>query len=219
MEARRRASADPQVGRRRPGLLPPAQRSHAGRAGVGGRRAAAGRARADPGGRSDRAPRRRDAASVPDDHDTVRPPARRRPRAGDGAAHPLRLRPAVPRRGVPHGRAAGPARRRARGGRPSVAARAAAGDRLAGRRAGLSRRCAGPGTRRRDGQGAGLALRGGPPRPPVAQGQVGPDPRSRRARRGVGTRPPPRVAEQPPPGRARPRAERVRDARARRSRE
>ncbi len=51
--------------------------------------------------------------------------------------------------------------------------------------------------RRRDGKGARLPLRGRPPRIVVAQGQAGPHARSRRARRGMGARTPPRLAVEP----------------------
>ena len=75
-----------------------------------------------------------------------------------------------------------------------------------GRRRSVPRRRARDRPRRRDGEGARLALRGRSARRVVAQGQAGAHARSRRARGGVGTRSPARLALEPPPRRARSRA-------------
>ena len=86
-------------------------------------------------------------------------------------------------------------------------------DRRSGRRRGVPRRRARHRSRRRDGQGARLSLRRRSTRRRVAQGQAGPHPRPRRARRRVGTRAPPRLALEPPSRRARSGDRRIRDGR------
>ena len=75
------------------------------------------------------------------------------------------------------------------------------------------RRVAARRARGRRRQGRRVALRGGPSRQGLAQGQAGPDLRPRRARRRVGPRPPAGLALEPPPRRPRPGHRRLRDGR------
>ena len=133
------------------------------------------------------------------------PPATSRtlPRVGPADRGALR-RPARRRRGParPPGRGAHRDPRRDRR-RPRCACRARS-SRTPRRR----RRCCDDalarGPRGRDGQVARRALRGRAPRRGLAEGQAVAHARPRRARRRVGPRPPARVAQQPPPRRARP---------------
>ena len=97
-----------------------------------------------------------------------------------------------------------PTTSRRRCGCPASAPPARAGRRGARRRAG--RRARG-----RRGQGARRALRRRPARQGVAEGQAGAHARPRRARRGVGVRPPHGHAVEHPPRRPRPRRRRAGD--------
>src|SRR5882762_6670773 len=82
-----------------------------------------------------------------------------------------------------------------------------------GCRAGFLRRCAAARTRRRDGEVAERALRGGSARGVLAQDQACAHPGPGRARRGVGSWPAQRMAVEPASGRPRRSRGRVRDAR------
>ena len=142
----------------------------------------------------------------------LRPAARRRAGAADGAADPVPFRPLY--RDGESVMDESLARRAERWPRPSRnAARPSSRDRLARGCARVSRGRARAGPRRRHGQGAGRAVRGRPPRATLAQAQAGANARPGRAGRRVGPRPPARVAEQPASRGAGSGARRVRDAR------
>ena len=207
MEARWRAGPDPQGRRRGAGLLPRAQRRHPRRA-----RAASTWPRALPARelilegevialRDDGTP-----ASLPDHHDAVRPPARRRARPRVAPAHACSsstscISTASPLLDEPY-RAAARSPWPTRCRRPLVVPRlvTSSGPEAA---AFLAER-AGAGPRGHHGEGAGCPLRGRAPRPALAQDQAGEDARPRGAGGGVGTRPAEGLAQQPSPRRARP---------------
>ncbi len=193
VEARRHPDPDPSPWRRGPHLHPQPQRHHAHAAGnrrrgappaghpSGVRRRGALDERARPGRISGHrlADRQRGAARGDRDVPVRRPPRRRR----------------------------GPPRHAARGAlRAARSGRAAAQDPEpdhVGPRDGTAgpRRGVAGWTRRRRGEGRGVALLRGPSRQGLAQGEAGADLRPRRARRRVGPRAPPGLALEPPPRR------------------
>ena len=173
------------------------------------------RAIADPRRRSDRAAPRRPAASVPADDAPLRPQARRRSAARASCRSSVFFFDCLlRRRRVARRPPAARAPRRARRGAareklvtPSLVTADVADGRALLRRGARAR------PRRRHGEGAGRALRGGAARRGLAEGEARPHARSGGARGGMGPRPAQGLALQPAPRRARSGERRLRDAR------
>ena len=125
----------------------------------------------------------------------------------------LRVRRPPPRRRRPPRPAGLGTLRGARRPRPVRDAGAADRDGRRGRRGTLPRGRDRPRTRRRDGEVPRCPVRGRTARRGVDQGEARAHARPRRARRGMGPRATPWMAEQPPPRRARPGGGWLRDAR------